>query len=208
MSRDYFILRNLRPGVPAAEEYQQHPSLLDFDSLIKADLQNSTGTTFSTTLAPSWEDYDGAIETGEMVYLESVTSLPKFVITSTSGAHERTETTGVTENSEEFSISWISVFLMAFLIVVTIVGNALVCLSVVLVRKLRKPQNYLLVSLATSDLFVAIFVMPFAIVVELYQSHWPLTPGLCDFWVSGKLWKIAYYFAFKLQPTSTVEITN
>ena len=185
MDRDYFLFRNLSPALPAAEEYQQHRSWLDFDSPIKPYLQNSTNNTFSTPVSPIWEDYERVVDTGETIYLKSATALPKLVITSTSGAHERTGATGVTANSEDFSISWVSVFLMAVLIVVTIVGNALVCLSVVLVRKLRKPQNYLLVSLATSDLFVAIFVMPFAIVVELYQSHWPLTPGLCDFWVSG-----------------------
>lgn len=78
------------------------------------------------------------------------------------------------------------VIVLSSLIVVTIVGNLLVCLSVVLVRKLRKPQNYLLVSLALSDLFVAMFVMPFAIVFELHGGRWPLNYGLCDLWVSGK----------------------
>lgn len=72
------------------------------------------------------------------------------------------------------------------LIVATIIGNLLVCLSVILVRKLRKPQNYLLVSLALSDFFVALFVMPFAIVYEIYEGIWPLSSGLCDLWVSGK----------------------
>lgn len=36
------------------------------------------------------------------------------------------------------------------MIVTTIVGNILVCLSVLLVKKLRHPSNYLLVSLAIS----------------------------------------------------------
>ena len=71
------------------------------------------------------------------------------------------------------------------LVLVTIIGNMLVCLSVSLVRKLRKPQNYLLVSLAVSDLCVALFVMPFGMVHEL-EGKWPLGPGLCDLWVSGE----------------------
>lgn len=81
--------------------------------------------------------------------------------------------------------SWLLVFFLGALIVSTIVGNLLVCLSVILVRKLRRPQNYLLVSLATSDLLVALVVMPFAIVNEFYQNQWPLDPSLCDLWVSG-----------------------
>jgi hypothetical protein len=86
------------------------------------------------------------------------------------------------------------VFVLSVLIVVTIVGNLLVCLSVVLVRKLRKPQNYLLVSLALSDLFVAMFVMPFALVFEVHGGIWPLNNGLCDLWVSGKsrMWETVY----------------
>jgi hypothetical protein len=82
--------------------------------------------------------------------------------------------------------SWLLVIFLSALIVITIVGNILVCLAVILVRKLRKPQNYLLVSLATSDLFVALFVMPFAIVAEFHENQWPLNPALCDLWVSGK----------------------
>lgn len=76
--------------------------------------------------------------------------------------------------------------ILTLLVLVTIIGNILVCLSVVLVRKLRKPQNYLLVSLAVSDLFVALIVMPFAMVFELHDGTWPLSDGLCDLWVSGK----------------------
>lgn len=76
--------------------------------------------------------------------------------------------------------------ILTLLVLVTIIGNVLVCLSVILVRKLRKPQNYLLVSLAVSDLFVALIVMPFAMVFELNEATWPLSDGLCDLWVSGE----------------------
>ncbi|XP_035715703.1 5-hydroxytryptamine receptor 1 isoform X1 [Folsomia candida] len=75
--------------------------------------------------------------------------------------------------------------ILTSLVFITIIGNILVCLSVVLVRKLRKPQNYLLVSLAVSDLFVSLFVMPFAIVFELNDASWPLSDGVCDLWVSA-----------------------
>ncbi|KAG9509776.1 5-hydroxytryptamine receptor 1, partial [Fragariocoptes setiger] len=74
--------------------------------------------------------------------------------------------------------------LLATIIVVTFVGNVLVCVSVVRVRKLRTPSNYLLVSLAISDLCVATLVMPFAMYYELSTSGWQLGPRLCDLWVS------------------------
>nr|QBH22225.1 serotonin receptor 7 [Nilaparvata lugens] len=68
-------------------------------------------------------------------------------------------------------------------IVVTIVGNILVCVAVCLVRKLRRPCNYLLVSLAVSDLCVAILVMPMALLYEVL-GRWSFGPIVCDVWVS------------------------
>lgn len=67
-------------------------------------------------------------------------------------------------------------------IVVTIVGNVLVCIAVCLVRKLRRPCNYLLVSLAVSDLCVAILVMPMAL-IYLLLGRWPFGTFMCDLWV-------------------------
>lgn len=75
---------------------------------------------------------------------------------------------------------------IVFLIVITgtIIGNILVCIAVCLVRKLRRPSNYLIVSLAVSDLCVAIIVMPIAMVYDLLGT-WPFGPVICDFWVSS-----------------------
>lgn len=67
-------------------------------------------------------------------------------------------------------------------IVVTIVGNVLVCIAVCLVRKLRRPCNYLLVSLAVSDLCVALLVMPMAL-LYLVLGKWPFGTFMCDLWV-------------------------
>ncbi|KAH7942533.1 hypothetical protein HPB49_025001 [Dermacentor silvarum] len=70
------------------------------------------------------------------------------------------------------------------LIVATAVGNAFVCLSVCLVRRLRHPSNHLLVSLAASDLCVALLVMPPALHLEITGRRWDLGPAACDAWVS------------------------
>ncbi|KAL3199233.1 hypothetical protein MRX96_053727 [Rhipicephalus microplus] len=70
------------------------------------------------------------------------------------------------------------------LIGATAVGNALVCLSVCLVRRLRHPSNHLLVSLAASDLCVALLVMPPAMYLELSGHRWDLGRAACDAWVS------------------------
>lgn len=74
---------------------------------------------------------------------------------------------------------------LIFLVIIfgTIVGNILVCVTVCLVRKLRRPYNYLLVSLAVSDLCVAILVMPMAVYDEL-KTEWQLGRTFCQLWVS------------------------
>ncbi|XP_030369574.1 5-hydroxytryptamine receptor 1 [Scaptodrosophila lebanonensis] len=68
-------------------------------------------------------------------------------------------------------------------IIGTVVGNVLVCIAVCMVRKLRRPCNYLLVSLALSDLCVAVLVMPMALLYEVLEK-WNFGPLLCDIWVS------------------------
>ncbi|XP_076372037.1 5-hydroxytryptamine receptor 1-like isoform X2 [Tachypleus tridentatus] len=73
--------------------------------------------------------------------------------------------------------------LLSFMIIATAIGNALVCISVYLVKKLRQPSNFLLVSLAVSDLCVSLLVMPFALHYELTGS-WTLGPEVCDMWVA------------------------
>ncbi|XP_062563414.1 5-hydroxytryptamine receptor 1-like [Armigeres subalbatus] len=76
----------------------------------------------------------------------------------------------------------ISIVLLA-VIIGTIVGNVLVCVAVCLVRKLRRPYNYLLVSLAISDLCVAVLVMPPALMYEVFEE-WKFGTVVCDIWVS------------------------
>lgn len=72
---------------------------------------------------------------------------------------------------------------LSLVIIGTVIGNILVCIAVCLVRKLRRPCNYLLVSLAVSDLCVAILVMPMALLYEALGT-WNFGRFFCDLWVS------------------------
>lgn len=76
----------------------------------------------------------------------------------------------------------VSIILLT-VIIGTIIGNVLVCVAVCLVRKLRRPSNYLLVSLAVSDLCVAVLVMPTALIYEVLEE-WKFGRVFCDVWVS------------------------
>lgn len=72
------------------------------------------------------------------------------------------------------------------LIIGTIVGNSLVCIAVAIVQRLQSPSNLLIVSLALSDLLVAVLVMPFSAVYELL-GYWPFNSAVCDLWTSSDL---------------------
>ncbi|XP_046453765.1 LOW QUALITY PROTEIN: uncharacterized protein LOC124201646 [Daphnia pulex] len=85
---------------------------------------------------------------------------------------------GMIENYSLTETILISAALL-FIIVGTVVGNILVCVAVCLVRRLRSPCNYLLVSLAVSDLCVALLVMPMALVYEVLGT-WPFGASACD----------------------------
>ena len=60
---------------------------------------------------------------------------------------------------------------MLVIILVSILGNLLVVLSVLLVRSLRKPSNILLLALAVTDLLVSLIVMPGAVFQQVYLLY-------------------------------------
>uniref|UniRef100_A0A672F586 G-protein coupled receptors family 1 profile domain-containing protein n=1 Tax=Salarias fasciatus TaxID=181472 RepID=A0A672F586_SALFA len=69
------------------------------------------------------------------------------------------------------------------LIVSTLLGNTLVCAAVIKFRHLRsKVTNFFVISLAVSDLFVAVLVMPWEAVAEVTDA-W-LFGRFCDVWIA------------------------
>lgn len=64
--------------------------------------------------------------------------------------------------------------LIGAMIVATLVGNSLIIMAVLLVRKLKiQPANYLFVSLAIADFCVGLLVMPIAL-IDLLTDRWIL----------------------------------
>ncbi|NXO05133.1 DRD1C protein, partial [Rhinopomastus cyanomelas] len=73
--------------------------------------------------------------------------------------------------------------LLCLLILSTLLGNTLVCVAVVRFRHLRsKVTNSFVVSLAVSDLLVAVLVMPWKAATEVV-GFWPFG-AFCDVWVA------------------------
>ncbi|KAJ8336242.1 hypothetical protein SKAU_G00395850, partial [Synaphobranchus kaupii] len=66
----------------------------------------------------------------------------------------------------------------------TIGGNLLVIISVCIVKKLRQPSNYLVVSLAAADLSVALAVMPFVIITDLVGGEWLFGKVFCNVFIA------------------------
>ncbi|NWR76742.1 DRD1C protein, partial [Centropus unirufus] len=73
--------------------------------------------------------------------------------------------------------------LLLLLILSTLLGNTLVCVAVVKFRHLRsKVTNFFVISLAVSDFFVAVLVMPWKAATEVV-GFWPFG-AFCDVWVA------------------------
>src|SRR4051812_9249321 len=69
------------------------------------------------------------------------------------------------------------------LILATLIGNAMVCLAVLMVRKLKQqPANLLIVSLAIADFCVGLIVMPIGL-VAIIEDRWILGR-------SRQIWKL------------------
>lgn len=66
---------------------------------------------------------------------------------------------------------WWWALLAVFLVLATAAGNILVCLAITWERRLQNVTNYFLMSLAVTDLMVAILVMPVGI-LTLVKGMW------------------------------------
>ncbi|XP_026182694.1 dopamine receptor D4 related sequence [Mastacembelus armatus] len=66
------------------------------------------------------------------------------------------------------------------LILIIILGNVLVCLSVLTERSLKTATNYFIISLAVADLLLAVLVLPLYVYSEFLGGVWTLSTYICD----------------------------
>uniref|UniRef100_A0A668U214 5-hydroxytryptamine receptor 7 n=1 Tax=Oreochromis aureus TaxID=47969 RepID=A0A668U214_OREAU len=85
---------------------------------------------------------------------------------------------------------------LQLLLVTIMMGNTLVVIAVCVVKKLRQPSNYLLVSLAVADLSVAIVVMPFVIVTDLTGGKWLFGEVFCNIFIGMDVISDASFVSF------------
>lgn len=87
------------------------------------------------------------------------------------------------EGRSELSFRVVTATFLSLLILSTLLGNTLVCVAVVKFRHLRsKVTNFFVISLAVSDLFVAVLVMPWKAAAEVV-GFWPFG-AFCRVWVA------------------------
>lgn len=67
---------------------------------------------------------------------------------------------------------WWWALLAVFLVLATAAGNILVCLAITWERRLQNVTNYFLMSLAVTDLMVAVLVMPVGILTLVKGTFW------------------------------------
>jgi len=82
--------------------------------------------------------------------------------------------------NELFLIIIISIFIV--IIAAAICGNLLVCVAILLNKRLRKTTNYFIFSLAISDLMTASFSMPFDVQALLQPFGWNNGEFMCNLW--------------------------
>ncbi|XP_069576534.1 5-hydroxytryptamine receptor 1D [Brachyistius frenatus] len=75
---------------------------------------------------------------------------------------------------------------LAIVTLATMLSNAFVIATIFLTRKLHTPANFLIGSLAVTDLLVSILVMPISIVYTVSKT-WSLGQIVCDIWLSSDI---------------------
>ncbi|XP_006216174.1 5-hydroxytryptamine receptor 1B [Vicugna pacos] len=89
---------------------------------------------------------------------------------------------------DSIALPWkvVLVMLLALITLATTLSNAFVIATVYRTRKLHTPANYLIASLAVTDLLVSILVMPISTMYTV-MGRWTLGQVVCDFWQSSDI---------------------
>ncbi|XP_031565536.1 tyramine receptor 1-like [Actinia tenebrosa] len=80
---------------------------------------------------------------------------------------------------------------LSILIVLCGVGNALVCRTIFVTRRLHFPGYYFVASLAVADFLVGVFVLPLSLAYMMtfqMKGYWIFGEAVCDVWVLASMW--------------------
>ncbi|KTF74178.1 hypothetical protein cypCar_00021668 [Cyprinus carpio] len=107
------------------------------------------------------------------------------VLNSSSGTNVTlTPKTGEKQESFAFQVTLASV--LGLITLATILSNAFVIATISQSRKLQTPANFLIASLAVTDLLVSVLVMPICVLYTVTHV-WTLGQVICDIWLSSDI---------------------
>ncbi|XP_057708388.1 5-hydroxytryptamine receptor 1F [Corythoichthys intestinalis] len=99
------------------------------------------------------------------------------VYATSSGDYDALETAKLPPKKIVLSVT------LSVLAILTTFLNCLVITAIAVTRKLHHPANYLICSLAVTDLLVAVLVMPFSI-IYIQKESWVMGKVVCTIWLS------------------------
>lgn len=91
----------------------------------------------------------------------------------------------ICEGSLHAGFTSIGVLFMVLVMCCCLLGNAVVCLSILKFPSLQTPSHCLVLSLAVADILVSLIVLPFDIVYWFQFPRWTLGGYACNFWNSA-----------------------
>lgn len=117
------------------------------------------------SIGTMYETFQYSLQVADVVNISITTTSYEYIgnngSSNSSSNHIVNETDISTTTVVQDDNYW--ALLAIILVVVTAGGNILVCLAITWERRLQNVTNYFLMSLAITDLMVAVLVMPFAI---------------------------------------------
>lgn len=73
----------------------------------------------------------------------------------------------------------IIITMYSIIILLSVFGNSIVCYIVFSSKQMRTVMNYFIVSLALSDIMMAVICIPFTFIANLVMNEWPFGVALC-----------------------------
>lgn len=86
------------------------------------------------------------------------------------------------ENHLGSGLTFTGLVFMFMIMITSLFGNTLVCIASVKFSYLHSYSEHFIVSLALSDIMVAVFVLPFDVIYWITFPRWPLGGYVCNLW--------------------------
>ena len=124
----------------------------------------------------------------EMDILSNLKKMPGFdgQIMNTTNDTSVTDSPKLDEHTESLVFQTSLAVILSIITLATTLSNAFVIATISQSKKLQTPANFLIASLAVTDLSVSILVMPICVIYAVIHV-WTLGQVICDIWLSSDI---------------------